>query len=223
MRGRLRDLDSVAKFFDLAETVDLYIRENRYHGEIESQKRGEAILFKIINIDQRLIDIGQGTGGLIFKVKTKDGRIKSFETTVMRKKLPRLLLSFPEEEIEQKERKSFRANTYISTPLILVKREGDLLPDDTMDLGNIENISDGGCSISTGMKLQKGDVINFFIEVKPSKHETKNLDLHGIVRSVQKLDTGKHLMGIQYTRFEGEVKRELLAFMKRREDVKFIL
>lgn len=223
MRGQLKGVDAVAKFFDLAETVDLMIRENRYTGEIENQKSGEAILYKIKNVDQLLIDIGKGSSGLIFKVKAKDGRIKNFETTVLQKKIPHLLLTFPDEEVAQKERKSFRANTNISTPLILVKREGELLPDDTMDLGNIENLSDGGCSITTGMKLQKGDIINFFLEVRPSKHETKNLDLHGIVRSVQKHATGKSLLGIQYTRFTNELKEDILAYMKRREDVKFIL
>jgi len=211
----LQGYDKVAECLNLATRVDLLIWENTYIGEIESLRQGEGIVFKIKNVDQHLLEIPEGSRGPRIRATLRNGDIRNFETRILVKKFPLVILAFPKEEIPKVERKYTRVHTNLSTPIILVKREFDLLPDVTTGMGTISNVSQGGCSIVTYMKLQQGDIINFFMEVNP-KGDKKTLDLHGAVRSVTKLDTGNNLLGVQYQRMPKDLQKEITEYMIRR-------
>ena len=212
----LQGYDKVAECLNLATRVDLLINENTYVGEIENMRQGEGIVYKIKNVDQQILDLPESSRGPKLRATLRNGDTRNFETRIVQKKFPHVVLTFPKEEMAQVERKYTRVHTNLSTPIILVKRSFDLLPDETTGMGNISNVSQGGCSIITYMKLQTGDIINFFMEVTPAAGEKKTLDLHGIIRSITKLDTGNVLLGVQYQRMPKDLQKEITDYMIRR-------
>lgn len=211
------DYQGVAAFLNDVESVHLIVDEKKYTGEIEQWKLGEAIVFMVSNLDQELVNIPDGFSGVMIKAIGKKGVVRNYQTTIIQRKLPRLLLSFPKKEIARVQREHARFNANISTPLILEKRDHDMLPDDRNGLGTIENVSQGGCSITTQMAFIKGDTVNFFLPVKKG-NETKDLDLYGQVMNHEELDNGICRIGLKFVRLNEECKKEIADYMDRRMD-----
>ena len=211
------DYQRVAACLNDSETVQLIIGENKYNGEIEQWKLGEAIVYKVANLDQEIVYIPEGFSGAIIKAFGKKGHIRNYETKIIKKKLPRVLLSFPAKEVERVQREHARLYANISTPLILEKREHDMLPDDRTGMGTIDNVSQGGCSIVTHMPLKPEDTVNFYLPVK-SESGSKDLDLYGKVMNVEKLDNGQIRTGMKYIRLGIDNEKEISDYMSRRLD-----
>ncbi|MDH5543523.1 MAG: PilZ domain-containing protein [Nitrospinota bacterium] len=208
-------MEFVAHCLHNAESVKIELDENLYSGTVERWKIGQFIVFKTSNIDNSLVGIPAGFSGLKLKVIGKSGAVRNFTTKILKKKLPLIMLSFPASEIEKVDREFERVYVQLDTPVILTKRIGDILPDETTHVGTITNISKGGCAISTQLGLHKGDKINFFMEVSSTSGK-KSLDLLGIVRGVQKYDNGTASYGIEYQKLNRETKNEIDTFMDRR-------
>lgn len=211
------DFQRIAACLNDSKTVQLIIGETKYNGEIEQWKLGEAIVFRVSNLDRELVKIPDGFSNAIIKAVGKKNIIRNYKTTVIKKKLPRVLLSFPKKEVERIQREHARLHANISTPIILEKRENDMLPDDRTGMGTIENVSMGGCSVTTHMPLKKGDTVNFYLPVK-SGGETKDLDLYGHVMNLEKLDNDILRIGMKYIRLDMENQKEITEYMDRRLD-----
>jgi hypothetical protein len=212
---RIEGYDAVAACFNNAESVQVNVGVNRYFGKIERIVHGKAIVFRVNNLDNNLVKIPNGFSQVMFKIIGRDNIIWNFQTRLISKKLPRLLLLFPERETEKVERSHARVHTNISTPIILKKRVHDLLHSDNTGMGTIENISEGGCSISTQMDLEIRDTINFFMPVMADEI-TIDLELHGAVCNLDKVSGGAVRAGVKYLKMDRETEISLMAYMARR-------
>jgi len=208
-------LEFVTHCLNNADSVKIELDENIYSGSIERWKIGQFIVFRVNNIDSSLVSIPVGFSGLKLKVIAKSGAVRNFKTRILKKKMPLILLSFPKSEVEKVERMFERVYVQLDTPVILVKRIGDILPEETTHVGTITNISKGGCALSTQLTFHKGDRINFFMEVSTDIGKT-TLDLMGVVRGIQKYDNGTTSYGIEYYKLDRDMKREIFTFMERR-------
>jgi hypothetical protein len=174
-------------------------------------KIGEFIVFRVKNPDDGLVRVPVDYEEIIFRVLTITGEVASFKTQLLNKNIPLLLLKFPETEIETFIRSHSRHHVKINTPIILVSRE-DVAPEkEVAGMGTLTNLSEGGCRISTALKLESGDKIRFFLNLTG----TGTRELIGIVRRVGKPSGGVTNYGIRFTGLNIRNMRELEDFMKR--------
>lgn len=212
---RIEGYDAVAACLDKAESAQVNVGTNRYDGKIERWVQGKAIVFCVNNLDDNIVKVPNGFSHVLFKVIGRDKTICNFPTRIISKKLPSLLLLFPKRETEKVERSHSMVHTNITTPIILKKRIHDLLHSDKNRMGTIENISEGGCSISTRLELQIGDIINFFMAVM-TDDKLVDLDLHGTVCNLDKPSGGSIRAGVRYLNLDRETDMTIKAYMVRR-------
>jgi len=235
-----RDFKTIAMIFNLAESVHLEINGEKYEGELEEIKIGEHIVYRLGNVTAEIINLPLGTDKILFKVINSVGAIKTFQTSLMKKKLPRLMLSFPDREASKVIRTTQRVYTNIKTPVFYVKSKNTLLPPNRYGLGTLTNIGEGGCSITLNMDIGKEDRIDFFLEVNseevgsvkpkdsggkvarqkqkenPAVNKKKTLELSGIVKSKVELSEGVYNFGVQFVGLDRDTEKDISAYMKRR-------
>ncbi len=221
----------IEKVFSSAESIQIELNGKKYSGEIHSQKVGEYVVFKVDNVDDALTKFTIGYESVSFKL-IDNGKMRSFPSRVTRKKLPLLLLKYPFKEAEQVEREYERRNLKIDTPVIILKRENEMVPPEDTGMGTIVNISEGGCGINTSLDIRKGDRVNFYLEVFSHVHkididrgdetdastgsEGKMLDLKGVVVNIRELTDGMASAGLKFYKLGGGIKNDIRGYMKRR-------
>lgn len=204
-----------ADCFETAESIELMVDHQKYQGSIEKTIPGKAILFKISNLKQELLNIPDGYDGIRIQAHCKNNMTRTYQTQLITKKLPRFLLSFPGMEIEQKKREHVRAQTDIPTTVTVLRRAYDILPHEKKGEGRIENISEGGCSISTHVPLATKDTVSFILSLKNGNSILK-LDLHGNVMCVEKLGNNYVRAGLKFVDLAQETEQLIKLFMARR-------
>ncbi len=240
-----RDFELMANNFHMADSVKLEVEGKIYAGRVDEIRIGEYIIFSVKNMDNRLVQLSTGLEKLSLKV-SRAGKLITYPTSLLNKKLPKLMLKFPEKEADKVLRSAQRAHLCIRTPLFHVKRKNMLMKDDNYGLGTLTNMSEGGCSITINMDLQKEDRIDFFLEVNSEKlaiskadgiadagtsaddrkrlmemegiatSEKKLLELSGIVRSTKEQSPGVYNLGVQFVSLDNDTVEEITAYMKRR-------
>jgi len=211
----LNGYDAIADCFQNAKSTVMCFGSTRYFGKIQKWLHGQAVVFKVNAIDQELVALPDGFSGIQIKVTEPDDMVRIFHTKIISKRLPKLLLEFPDKEAEKIERFHPRIHAFINTVIVIKRRPNDVLPVDKKGMGTIENISEGGCSFSTQLNFKTGDVINFHLPVK-EKDNIVNVDLQAIVRNVEKIANGTFKAGVQFKDLEKQSKDFIKSYMDRR-------
>lgn len=198
-----------------AVSIELAVDHQKYQGSIEKTIPGKAILFKIFHLKQELLNIPDGYEGVRILAHCENNRLRIYQTKVIKKKLPRFLLSFPGIEVEQKNRAHMRARTNIPTAITVLRRAYGLLPHEKKGAGKIENMSEGGCSISTHVPLETKDTVSFFLSLK-NGNSSISLDLHGNVMSIEKVENESVRAGIKFVDLQQKTEQLIMLFMARR-------
>ena len=200
----------IADTFNKAVTISLEFHEHQYTGELTEMKIGEFIIFRIKNVDDGLVRIPVDYDKIIFRVLTISGEIRSFNTQLLNKNIPNLLLKFPDDEMQTTARQHKRHHSNLDTPVILESREDLPLEKEVTGVGTVTNMSEGGCSITTGLKLERGDRIKFFLNLTGKNAR----EMAGVIRRLGKPTRGITMYGIQFSGMNIRVMREVEEFMK---------
>lgn len=209
----------VAQYFSQAVSVDIQILGKFYEGSVEKLVERKAILYKVKNVDQALIQFPESLSSIIIKVKASDNSVRSFETKVIKKKLPHLVLILPEAEITRIQREHERIGVEIATTVTLLKRVGDYLPKVNTGEGKIVNLSEGGCAIVTLLDLAIGDKLNYTLEVIVNSGDKKILEPTGMVKSIFKISDMAKKVCIQHVRLGATLERDLKGHLAIRRQV----
>lgn len=201
----------VADTFNRAVTISLEFHEHQYTGEIIEMKIGEFIVFRVKNVDDGLVRVPVDYDKIIFRVLTMSGEIRSFNTQLLNKNIPNLLLKFPEDEQQTAVRQHKRHHSNLDSPIILESREDLPLEKEVTGVGTVTNVSEGGCSITTGLNLEMGDRIKIFLNLTGESVR----EMTGVIRRVGTRTRGVTLYGIQFSGMNIRVMREVEEYMKR--------
>jgi len=219
MTESISGFTKVAQYFQNASSVDIQVLGKFYQGSVEKLVERKAILYKVKNVDQSLIQFPEALASVILKVKGKDDSVRSFETKVVKKKLPHLVLLLPEAEVARIEREHERVMVEIPTTITLLKRVGDYLPKMNSAEGKIVNLSEGGCAIVSPLDLAIGDKINYTLEVIIHSGDKKLLEPTGMVKSMFKVGEINKKACIQHIKLGAILERELKGHLAIRRQV----
>lgn len=201
----------IADAFNTAVTVSVEFHGHQYKGDIAEIKIGEFIAFRVAKPDDGLVRVPIDYDEITLRVLMMSGEVKGFQTRLLNKNIPLLLLQFPEREMETFIRSHPRHHVNISTPIILESREDVELEDEITGLGTITNLSEGGCQIATSLKLERNDKIRIFINLTDSGAR----EISGVIRRAMPDADSLVNYGLRFTGLNIRTMRELEDFMKR--------
>jgi len=204
-------LREIADAFNTAVTVSVEFHGHQYKGEIIEIKIGEFIAFRVKKPDDGLVRVPIDYDGITLRVLMMSGEVKSFNTRLLDKNIPLLLLRFPDKEMETFIRSHPRHHVNISTPIILESRDDVDLEKEVTGLGTITNLSEGGCQIVTSLRLERGDRVRIFLKIT----DTGSRDITGAVRRAIPYDNGVVSYGLRFIGVNIRTMRELEDFMRR--------
>ena len=207
----VESLRQIADAFNTAVTVSVEFHGHQYKGEIVEIKIGEFVAFKVKKPDDGLVRLPIDYDEITIRLLTMSGEVRSFNTRLLNKNIPLLLLQFPDKEMETFTRSHPRHHVNISTPIILESRNDVIMEQEVTGLGTITNLSEGGCQITSSFKLERGDVIKIFINIT----ETGSREITGTVRRVIPDPDGIVNYGLRFVGLNIRTMRELEEFMKR--------
>lgn len=207
-KGNLREIAAV---FNSAVVVSVEFHGYQYKGDIVEVKIGDFIAFKVKQPDDGLVRVPIDYDEITLRVLMTSGEVKSFNTKLLNKNIPLILLQFPDREKETFTRSHPRHHVNISTPIILESRENVILEKETTGLGTITNLSEGGCKISTSLKLERGDGVKIFIQLT----DMGSMEMTGTVRRAIPAPDGVINYGLRFVGLNIRTMRELEDFMKR--------
>ncbi len=157
--------------------------EHKYRGDLLDSRLGEYILFRVRQADDGLVRIPVNYDLSYLRAIPQKGKPVTVNVKLLQKKIPHLLLSFPMEPEPEVVRKQKRRFMRATTPLVLKRRDNNLLTADRSGIGTILDISEKGVMIETSLELEKEDRVNIFLNVS-AVGEKKNLEMLCIVRRV---------------------------------------
>lgn len=154
-----------------------------YKGDILDIKMGEYVLFRLAEPDEHIIHLPVNYDNCRIRTAVEKGQTYRFHTKLLQKKLPHVLLAFPDSELKGFARGSTRKFMVQTTPIIMKRKENVFIPQDRSGLGTINDVSKGGVRMTTSMPLDKGDKVQIFIDV-PTGQGHKKLVFPCVVRRV---------------------------------------
>ncbi|GMT41725.1 MAG: hypothetical protein IEMM0002_0136 [bacterium] len=210
----LKNPKEVIDAFNNAISVSLEFHGHQYRGEVVDIKVGEHVVFKVKNADDGLVRVPIGYDLIYLRLLTKGGKAITYRTELQKKKIPLMLLKFPEEEQPTFIRAHHRHHVNMSTPIVVTKREAGLLEGNISGIGSITDLSEGGCAVKTSLRLESNDTINLFLNLSDSSGHN-SMELTGEVKRVGK-PSGKIInYGIQFKNMDRWKLKELGEFIKR--------
>lgn len=207
----VESLRQIADAFNTAVTVSVEFHGHQYKGDIVEIKIGEFFAFRVKKPDDGLVRVPIDYDEITIRVLMISGEVKSFKTRLLNKNIPLLLLQFPDKEMETFIRSHPRHHVNISSPIILESREEVELEKEVTGLGTITNLSEGGCQITSSLKLQRGDRIKIFINMT----DTGAREMTGTVRRAVPDAAGVVTYGLRFVGLNIRTMRELEEFMRR--------
>ncbi len=206
--GRIMDV------FNNAAFVTLEFHGHQYRGAVADIRAGEYLNFKVENIDDGLVRVPIGYDFILLRVFTIQGKLVVYRTQLKMKKIPLLLLDFPEHEVKTFIRIHNRYDVNMNTPIALTRRVNGLLFGNINGLGTITNVSQGGCAINTALRLEKEDTIKCFLDLSNSEGGM-SVALKGDVKRVGKTAGRTVNYGVQFADMTPPVSGRIKEFIKR--------
>ncbi len=203
-----------ANVLNNAKTSFLEYDEHKYECDIVEMRLGEFIVLKVHKPDQGLVNVPLRYDFCKLRVFTVQGKVYIFPTSIVQKKIPLMVIAFPEKEEPGFVRTGKRLFVRQSTPIILRKKENLLVPRDATAVGTITDLSEGGCSVISRMPLTKGDKIRIFLNVSHEK-EARNVELFCIIRRAAPTPDGQVEYGLAWHEVSESVKADIKNFLTR--------
>lgn len=210
----MKDYSKIMDVFNNAASVALEFHGHQYRGSVAEIKAGEYLIFKVKNINDGLVRVPEGYDLILLRLLTTKGEVFTYRTQLKKKKIPLLLLKFPEGEAKTSMRAHRRYCVNMNTPIVLSRRVSGPLPRNLTGLGTIINVSEGGCAVNTALKLEKEDTIKLFFNLSDSTGD-KSVELTGDVKRVGEPVGRMVNYGIQFTQLTSQISRQIKEFIKR--------
>jgi len=210
----MENYGKIMDVFNNASSVTLEFHGYQYRGAVAEIKAGEYLGFRVKNVDDGLVRVPIGYDFILLRVLTIQGKIFVYRTQLRRKKIPLLLLDFPEYEVQTSIRVHDRYDVNMSAPIALTRRLGGLLSGSLTGLGTVTNVSKGGCCINTALKLERGDTIKCFLNLSNSEGG-QSVELTGDVKRVGKLAGRMVNCGVQFSYMTPMASERMKEFIKR--------
>ncbi len=186
-----------------ARVVFIEFKEKKYHGRLVDSKPGEKMVFIVPKVDSYLgSKVLRGTPVAIRVISAK-GTIVAFESELIEKKLPKLILKFPEKESDKYIRSTGRTFAKLRAKIVIKSCENQMIAEDVSAIGFIQNLSDNGCSLTSSVNLEISNILNLSITV-PVKGINKVFDLRGTIQRKKIEGDGKNNYGIEF--FDSDIK-----------------
>lgn len=182
--------ESVTNLFKNAAIFFIEFKDKKYQGTLAESEPGKQIVFTISKPDTYLsMNVSEGDQ-VVLRLITNKGVLGAFESELIKKKLPQLIVKFPIKEDEKFIRTSRRTLTKINARIVRSK------PKKISDMGTIINISDTGCSFTTKAMLKREDEIELLILLLVKGVE-RNYRIHGTIRRERTIDDETTNYGIE--------------------------
>ena len=185
----------------------------RHDGWVEAYIPDEAAIFCFSKpgIDADNISVGDSNG--IISIRLPHGSYKNYRSEVIKKKLPRILVSFRPEGEDGLERKHPRVEAHNDTPIILLERGHEIVLDHKNGTGIVKDISGTGASIYSDMLLGAKDKISFSMSFDDSNGTRREMNFTGRVMNSRKMDGYYKLYGVTIESMDKETSNNLRAYL----------
>lgn len=210
----MKDYGKIMDVLNNAASITLEFHGHQYRGAVAGVRAGEYLNFKVRNVDDGLVRVPVGYDFILLRVLTIKGKLVVYRTQLKRKKIPLLLLGFPEYEVQTSIRVHDRYDVNMKTPIELTRRVSGPLFGNLTGLGTIANVSHGGCSINTALKLERGDTIKCFLDLSNSEGAT-SVELTGDVKRVGGPEGRTMNYGVQFADVTPLISKRIKEFIKR--------
>ncbi|MBI5178594.1 MAG: PilZ domain-containing protein [Nitrospinae bacterium] len=208
------DYRPIYNILNNAKNMFFEFDEHKYEAEIIEMRIGEYVLIKIKKPYQGLVNVPPKYEYCKLRVFSMQGPVNIFPVRLLQKKLPGVIISFPDKEEPGFVRGTKRLFIRMSTPIILRKRDNVLVPRDTTGMGIITDLSDGGCSLFSKVQLTKGDKVRVFVNLSHTK-EPRNVEMFSIVRRVSIAEDGQGDYGLEWLQATDQIKQDIKTFLSR--------
>lgn len=185
--------------------------DRTYQGDILDMKLGEYILFRLKDPDESIVHMPINYSNCRIRSMIDKGRTHSFHTKLLQKKLPHILIAFPEKEVQGFARNAGRRFMVQSSPIIMKRKENVFIPQDRTGMGTINDISKGGVRLSTAMQLDKGDKVQIFIDISAVGAPRKLMFPCVVRRAAQ--EGNMFNVGLEFNNAPPASLKELAAFL----------
>ncbi|HJN03142.1 MAG TPA: PilZ domain-containing protein [Nitrospinota bacterium] len=163
-------------------------------GRLVESKLGEKVVPKV---DSYLCSKVLRGDPIALRIISGEGTIVAFESELIEKKLPKLVLKFPEKESDKDLRTTGRTPAGLRAKIVAKSSENTVIPEDTSAVGTVQNLSDSGCSVTASVNLKMSDIVNFSITLSV-KYVNKVFDLRGAIRRKKTDEYGRNNSGIEF-------------------------
>lgn len=202
----------VADAFNNAKKITLEFEKYVYESQVAEMRLGKFIILRLSKPDQGLVDIPTDFSGFKLRVFTPVGKVRTFPTKLVQRKLPFMVMLFPEKEEAGFERSGKRL--FVKQTVLVVRRKKDnvLAYANAKGMGVLTDLSPGGCGVQSKLELMKGDKVVVYVNVSETK-TPENLELLAIVRRAGVADHGYGEFGMEWVGIPDDKKEKIRVYL----------
>ncbi|HJP18140.1 MAG TPA: flagellar brake domain-containing protein [Nitrospinota bacterium] len=205
--------ESVLNTVKNARVIFIEFKEKKYPGRLVDSKLGEKMVFILPKVDSYL-GMKVVTGDQVaIRVISDKGAIVAFESELIEKKLPKLILKFPQEESNKFIRSTGRTPAKLRAKIIIKSSENAMIPADISTIGTVQNLSDCGCSVTASVNIEISVIVNLAITL-PVKGINKVFDLRGTIQRKKIEENEKNNYGIEFFDDDRRILNEIRKYFE---------
>tara|TARA_B100000315_G_scaffold122793_1_gene112738 strand:+ start:28943 stop:29599 length:657 start_codon:yes stop_codon:yes gene_type:complete len=202
-----------------ARIVFIVFKEKKYMGKLVEYKLGEKMVFIVPKVDSYLGSKVLSGDQVALRLISDKGTIVAFESELIAKKLPKLILKFPEKESDKHIRSTGRTSAILRAKIVAKSSENTMIPEDISAIGTIQNLSDSGCSVTASVNLKISDIVNLAITLS-LKGINKVFKLRGTVQRKKTEEDGKNNYGVEFYDSDRKIISIIRKFMESKNPLK---
>jgi hypothetical protein len=165
-----------------------------YQGSVLEFTEGESITVKLSNPDMTLVHIMPDTECKV-KFIAEDGMAYNIDTTLLKRKIPNIIIKYPAKMSGVSIRKHPRIATSYWTSIIDEKNENGKVVLEKIGDGTIVDMSLGGCKLMTMLQYKVGNRIQLSFEYDEN---SSPVTFNGIIRNLKQAPYDAIYYGIEY-------------------------
>jgi len=189
--------ESILNAVKSARVIFIEFKEKKYLGKLIDSKPGEKMVFIVPKVDSYLGLKVMNGDQVAIRIISDKGAIIGFESELIEKKLPKLILKFPQEESDKFIRSTGRTPAKLRAKIIIKSSENSMIAEDISTIGAVQNLSDCGCSITASVNMEISVIVNLSI-ILPVKGINKAFDLRGTVQRKMIDKNEKNNYGVEF-------------------------
>jgi c-di-GMP-binding flagellar brake protein YcgR len=207
------ELASVADAFNNAKNISMEFDSHKYHAEVTEMSIGKYIVLKVANVDQGLIDVPRDYGRFKVRVFTIQGKVLIFPMKIIQRKLPFMVMAFPEKPEPEFSRSGKRLFVKQTVLIVLRKKDNPITGATLKGMGILTDLSPGGCSITSKMGLSLKDRVLVYVNISETK-EPVGLELMAVVRRATEGGDGFGEYGLEWFEITEESRDKISKFLE---------